>query len=84
MGDPLGSKTSTQALFATPFTWRVTAAGAAAGAAFVLLTNNVNPKFMDFLPGFRGLQDLPPLNDAYQYHYNSNYEQNMDQTAHGI
>jgi hypothetical protein len=35
-------------------------------------------------PGIRDLQDLPPLDDAYQHHYNCDYEQNMDKTAHGI
>lgn len=30
------------------------------------------------------LQGPPPLKDVYQHHYNSYYEQNMDQTAHGI
>jgi hypothetical protein len=36
------------------------------------------------MQGFRGLQDLPALNYAYEHYYNGNYEQNMDQTAHGI
>jgi len=33
---------------------------------------------------FNVLQDFPPLDDTYQYHYNSNDEQNVDQAAHGI
>jgi len=41
-------------------------------------------EYLHELVVFRDLQDLPPLNDAYQHHYNSDYEQNMDQTAHGI